>query len=125
MTATLSSPRVLPAARGRHSATRTTAPNSIRNRTVPPGPASSNSPFATPAPVCTDSAAATTSRGAGTRLTVCVGRDGDHAAAAAGGELHAARAGGEDRVVLSDPHAVAGLEARAALAHDDLAAGHD
>ena len=40
-----------------------------------------------------------------------------------GGELHRAGPGGEDRVVLADAHAVAGLEAGAALAHDDLAAG--
>ena len=40
-------------------------------------------------------------------------------------ELHDARRLREDRVVLADPDAVAGLEAGAALAHDDLAAGDD
>src|SRR5919201_2166500 len=48
----------------------------------------------------------------------------DDAAAAAGLELHRAGALGVDRVVLADAHAVAGVEARAALADDDLAAGH-
>src|SRR3954451_12306781 len=51
--------------------------------------------------------------------------DGDDAAAAAGLEVHATGACGEDRVVLADAHAVARLEAGPALAHDDLAAGHD
>src|SRR3954453_19814831 len=49
--------------------------------------------------------------------------DGDHAAAAALTEVHDARGAGVDRVVLADADAVAGLEAGAALAHDDLAAG--
>src|SRR3954449_7733819 len=51
--------------------------------------------------------------------------DGDDAAAAAGLEVHATGPGGEDRVVLADAGALARLEARAALAHDDLAARHD
>src|SRR4051794_24891451 len=53
------------------------------------------------------------------------GKDGDHAAAAAGLELDRARAGGEDRVVLADARALARAKAGPALAHDDLAAGHD
>src|SRR4051795_745055 len=53
------------------------------------------------------------------------GEDGYDPAATAGLEIHASRAGGEDRVVLADPGPLAGLEAGAALAHDDLAAGHD
>src|ERR671936_1127576 len=48
----------------------------------------------------------------------------DDASAAAGLEIDRARARGEDRVVLPDPHAVARLELGAALANDDLAAGH-
>src|SRR3954447_11281259 len=53
------------------------------------------------------------------------GEDGYDPAATARLEVHASRAGGEDRVVLADPGPLAGLEAGAALAHDDLAAGHD
>src|SRR3954469_12522122 len=48
----------------------------------------------------------------------------DHAAAAAGGELHDAGARREDRVVLADADAVARPEAGTALANDDLAAAH-
>src|SRR4051812_45992310 len=59
------------------------------------------------------------------RECLLCGKDGDDAAAPAGLEVHRARAGGEDRVVLADAGALAGLEAGAALAHDDLAAGHD
>src|SRR3954449_9227826 len=50
--------------------------------------------------------------------------DRDHATPAALAELHDPRALGEDRVVLADPDPGAGMELRAALAHDDLAAGH-
>src|SRR5688572_26561133 len=50
--------------------------------------------------------------------------DRDHAAAAARGELDHAGTDGEDRVVAAQAHALAGLEAGAALAHDDLAAAH-
>src|SRR3954471_12192490 len=53
------------------------------------------------------------------------GQDRDHAPAPALFELHGARPRGEDRVVLADAGALAGLEARPALAHDDLAAVHD
>src|SRR3954464_8781511 len=53
------------------------------------------------------------------------GKDGYDPAAAPGLEVHASCAGREDRVVLADPGPLAGLEAGAALAHDDLAAGHD
>src|SRR3954465_14889277 len=53
------------------------------------------------------------------------GHDRDHAPAPARFELHGARPGGKDRVVLADAGALAGLEARPALAHDDLAAVHD
>src|SRR5207237_2096189 len=67
----------------------------------------------------------TTSTGAGTRLAVRVVGDGDDAATAAGLELHPAGSRGKDRVVLADAHAVARLEAGAALTHDDLAARHD
>src|SRR5215213_5925883 len=53
-----------------------------------------------------------------------VGRDdADHAAAAAGSEVDLAGRLREDRVVLADAGAGAGLESRATLAHDDLAAG--
>src|SRR3954465_15160594 len=52
-------------------------------------------------------------------------QDGDHATAAAGLEVDRAGTRGEDRVVLADADALAGLEASAALAHDDLAAGYD
>src|SRR4051794_1202210 len=52
------------------------------------------------------------------------GRDRDDAAAAAGRELHRARGAGEQRVVAAHADALAGLEAAAALADDDLAAGH-
>src|SRR5207247_155398 len=47
--------------------------------------------------------------------------DRDHPAAAPAVELHGPRPGGEDRVVLADAGAVAGLEAGAALTRDDLA----
>src|SRR5215210_6152516 len=47
------------------------------------------------------------------------GLDRDHAAAAALAELHDPRRLGEERVVAADPDAFAGLEAGAALAHDD------
>src|SRR5579875_3789702 len=55
-----------------------------------------------------------------------VGRllDRDDAALAAAVELHDARRLGEDRVVLADADTVTRMEAGAALAHDDLAAGH-
>src|SRR3954454_17489453 len=49
---------------------------------------------------------------------------GDDAPAATGLEVDRARARGADRVVLTDPHTVARLELGAALANDDLAAGH-
>src|SRR3954470_4836245 len=62
-------------------------------------------------------------RGAGCLLAG--GEDRDDASAPAVLELHRARPRGEDRVVLADAHAVARLEAGPALAHDDLAAGHD
>src|SRR6185437_10353100 len=59
------------------------------------------------------------------RLSGSVGFENrDHAAAAGGLEIDLARALGEDRVVLPDPHAVARMELGAALANDDLAAGH-
>jgi hypothetical protein len=45
------------------------------------------------------------------------------AAAAARRDLDRAGGAGEERVVLAHADAVACLEARAALAHDDLAAG--
>jgi hypothetical protein len=48
--------------------------------------------------------------------------DGDRAAGVAGRELDRARAGGEDRVVAAEAGALAGAEAGAALADDDLAA---
>src|SRR4051812_20824075 len=50
-------------------------------------------------------------------------RDRDDAAAAAGRELHRARGAGVQRVVAAHADALAGLEAAAALADDDLAAG--
>src|SRR3954469_7985977 len=48
--------------------------------------------------------------------------DRDHATPATLAELHDPRALGEDRVVLADADADAGVELGAALAHDDLAA---
>ena len=67
-------------------------------------------------------------RGAGVedsarRYSAARGHDGDDAAAAAFAEVDRARGAGVDRVVLADADAVARLEAGAALAHDDLAAG--
>src|SRR5215210_1088895 len=56
---------------------------------------------------------------------VAVRDDGDHAAAAAGRELHHPGGAGVQRVVAAHAHALAGAEAAAALAHDDLAAGDD
>src|SRR2546429_8583126 len=58
------------------------------------------------------------------RSLLCGGRYGDDAAAAAALELDGAGACGVDRVVLADSHAVARVEPGAALADDDLAAGH-
>src|SRR4051812_34573960 len=49
--------------------------------------------------------------------------DRDHAAATAFAKVDRARGAGVDRVVLADAHAEARLEAGAALADDDLAAG--
>src|SRR5829696_3448579 len=55
-----------------------------------------------------------------------VGREDRHdAAAATGRELHDAGRLGEEGVVAAHADAVAGLEARAALPDDDLAAGDD
>src|SRR3954447_24718295 len=51
------------------------------------------------------------------------GRDRDDPAAAAGGELHRPRGAGVQRVVAAHADALAGPEAAAALADDDLAAG--
>src|SRR5437016_5166120 len=126
------SSRLCPRNRGRHRATSTAAPKTIRRSTVPLGPRRSKSPFAIPAPLWTVTAAASTRNGAGTRRSPLAGGalagvvrgDGDHAPAAAGGELHPPGTRGEDRVVPADARAVAGLEPRAALAHDDLATGH-
>src|SRR5262245_46221069 len=50
--------------------------------------------------------------------------DGDRPPPAPGPELHDAWAGGEDRVVAAYADAVARVEARAALAHDELPAVH-
>src|SRR3954471_15628163 len=52
-----------------------------------------------------------------------VGRHGHDPAAAADRELDGARRAGVQRVVAAHADAVAGLEAAAALADDDLAAG--
>src|SRR5437762_13373145 len=52
-------------------------------------------------------------------------QDADPPAAVAGREVHDPRALGEDRVVLAETNTLSGLEPRAALAHDDLAARHD
>src|SRR4051812_21716521 len=52
------------------------------------------------------------------------GEDGDDASAPAVLELDRPGTCREDRVVLPDADALARLEAGAALAHDDLAAGH-
>src|SRR6266545_146522 len=46
--------------RGRHRATRITAANAMRSRTVPAGPSSSNSVVAIAAPSCTEATAPTT-----------------------------------------------------------------
>ena len=56
-------------------------------------------------------------------LSYSLGVDRDEPAAMTGPELHDAGALGEDRVVLAEARALAGLEAGAALADDDLAAG--
>ena len=54
------------------------------------------------------------------------GTDADHAAVRAViGELHVARDLGEERVVLAAADVQARLEAAAALAHEDRAAGHE
>src|SRR5271166_5915061 len=52
-----------------------------------------------------------------------VGQHADHATAPAAGELHGACGARVERVVFADADAGARLEAGAALAHDDLAAG--
>src|SRR6266446_1809181 len=52
------------------------------------------------------------------------GRYRDPAALAAGAELDGSGTRREDRVVAPDAGSRPRLEARAALAHDDLAAGH-
>src|SRR3954468_13964017 len=49
--------------------------------------------------------------------------DRHDAPAPAGREPHGPRRAGVERVVPADPDALAGMEARAALADDDLAAG--
>src|ERR1035441_2969453 len=49
---------------------------------------------------------------------------GDHAPTPSAGELHGAGRAGEDRVIPADSHAVTGMKPGAALANDDLAAGH-
>src|SRR5581483_1420966 len=67
-------------------------------------------------------AAPRSSRGAA--ISRSVGGDRDHAAPAATLELNHPRAGGEDRVVAPEAGALAGPEAGAALANDDLAAAH-
>src|SRR5215475_5533586 len=58
------------------------------------------------------------------RCSVLVGEDADRAALAGGVEGDGAGAGGEDGVVAAEADALAGPEAGAALADDDLAAGH-
>src|SRR2546421_11855078 len=50
--------------------------------------------------------------------------DADQPPLALGAELDHTGAGGEDRVIAADAGAVTGPEAGAALADDDLAAGH-
>src|SRR4051794_24536907 len=56
------------------------------------------------------------------RAALLAGGDRDRAALAAGLEFDHAGAGREDRMIAAEPGAVARPEARAALAHDDLAA---
>src|SRR3954447_26865215 len=51
-------------------------------------------------------------------------QDADRAALAGGAEVDSAGSGGEDSVVAAEAGALAGPEAGAALADDDLAAGH-
>src|SRR3954471_8253896 len=57
-------------------------------------------------------------------LRRAVRRDRHDATAPPGRELHGPRRAGVERVVLADPDALAGMEAGAALADDDLAACH-
>src|SRR3954452_4921116 len=59
------------------------------------------------------------------RVLLAGGHDGDDAPAPAVLEVDGAGARGEDGVVLADADALARLEPSPALAHDDLAAGHD
>ena len=61
---------------------------------------------------------------AGARRELLGRQDADDAAAATFREVHGPRRAGVDRVVAADADAVAGLELGAALANDDLAAGH-
>src|SRR6266511_2680556 len=58
--ASRSDPRARQGTRGRHSASRITAANAMRSRTVPAGPSSSNSVVAIAAPSCTEATAPTT-----------------------------------------------------------------
>ena len=64
-----SSLRLSPEIRGRHSSASTSAANSTRRNTAPPGPTSSKIDLASAAPNCTDDTAPTTSAGGGTRST--------------------------------------------------------
>src|SRR5918992_3498518 len=64
-------------------------------------------------------------REGGGRRPLLVGQHGYNPPAAAGGEVDSAGAARVQRVVLADAHALARLEARAALADEDLAARHD
>src|SRR4051812_37726081 len=106
--------------------------SATRRNAVAAGLSSSKSVLAIAAPVWVDAMPTTTNAGAGTRGRVLSGaeallaggHDGDHAAAPAMLELDGAGPCGEDRVVLADADALARLEAGAALAHDDPAAGH-
>src|SRR4051812_23878099 len=130
--ASASSPRECPASRGRQISASSTAAKATRRNAVAAGPRSSNSVFAMAAPHWVDAMPTTTKAGAGTARTrfsrgglLAGGQHGDHAPAPAVLELDGAGPRGEDRVVLADAHALARLEAGAALAHDDLAATHD
>src|SRR3954464_5570345 len=133
--ASASSRRECPASRGRQISASSTAARATRRNAVAAGPRSSNRVFAMAAPHWVDAMPTTTKAGAGIartrfrrfrlRVLLAGGHDGDHAPAPAVLELNGAGPRGEDRVVLADADALARLEAGPALAHDDLAAGHD
>src|SRR5436305_2289314 len=119
-TCSVSRPRI----RSRTPSARTMACTAGRSASSPiqPRPASAGA-VRNPAPTSTRPAAMARAASRAVTAGGLLGVDyGDDAAAAPGVKLDDARPLGEDRVVLSQAGAVAGLEAGPALAHDDLAA---